>query len=357
MSDLEALDALKSALIDAWDRPFHHDDAEFAGPQLQALFGRPPPHGGLAIGHGLDPDSGEVSLEFRVTASAGPDRQRAEQLAETARLQGIPARVLDFFRIPRVRTGKPAGGAAPARLGGRRQPLHIGASVAHEMGYAGTLGGFVTLDDGSRGVISCAHVLAEAPRTRIATGDAVQQPGQPDPIPAGNRIGRLSKHFSRFIPARDDNMDVAIAVLDDPQNDMGNQIPDNPAIPVAMRGRPLGKPLAREEVTIGERVLKVGRTSGLTYGELSAADVQNFRPEITGRRKITFGRVHEVLWPDDGIAFTEAGDSGSLVVTEDGLRPVGIHFCAVPFTGGKDRSYMIPWDRIAEAFPIELDLV
>jgi hypothetical protein len=356
LAELADLDAVKAALIEEWDRPFRRPEEPRVGPQLQALQAPLPPRGGLAIGHGRDPESGDLRLEFRVTATSGPDRQRAERLAEKARLEGIPTALLDFLRHPRIGRGAPKGNVAAAKLAGRRVPLHIGASVAHEMGFAGTLGAFVRLADGSRGFISCAHVLAEAPRARIRAGDAVQQPGQPEAIPVANRVGVLSQYFSRFIPARDDNLDAAVATLDDGVQTMGNIVPDLPGVPEAYRNQPLGKPLAREEVEIGAPVLKIGRTSGLTHGIISAADVQNFRPELGGRKKrITFGRVHEVLWPDDGPDFTEAGDSGSLILTEDGLRPVGIHFCAVPFTDGKDRSYMIPWDRVAEEFPLELD--
>jgi hypothetical protein len=230
--------------------------------------------------------------------------------------------------------------------------LHLGASIAHEAGFAGSLGAFVRLPEGDLGVLSCAHVLAEAPRVRVRQGDDIQHPGQPEAIPPANRVGVLSKYFTRFTPSRTDNLDAAIATLAADLAHSGNRLPDCDALPVELRGAKLGAPLAREEIEIGAGVLKVGRTSGLTRGELTAVDLLNFRPQLSGRRAITFGRVHEVASTVAGQSFTLAGDSGSLVVTEDGLRPLGIHFCAVPLENGGDRSYMIPWDRIVETFSI-----
>ena len=256
-----------------------------------------------------------------------------------------------FQNAPCLSTGAPARAAV---FGGHRNPLHLGSSVAHELGFAGTLSAFVSFGDSRRGFLSCAHVLAEAPRAQIRRGDPIQHPGQPEPAPPGNRIGVLSPHFSRFVPARDDNLDAAVAELDPGLAIDGNVLPDCPEIPAAYRGRPLGAPMARGETEIGARVVKVGRTSGFTEGRLSAADFLNFRPRLTGRRAITFGRVHEVRWPGAGKPFTEAGDSGALILTADTLRPIGIHFCAVPLVDGAHSSYMIPWDRIADTFPIQL---
>ena len=352
--ELLALDRLKTELIDAWNKPFLHAEPEWAGPRLQTLSPSLPPRGGLAIGHGVDPATGAVQLELRVTASAGPDLRRAETIAAQARLQGIGAVIRTFLERPKLPGGRPAPTANPPVFGGRREPLHLGASVAHERGFAGTVGGFVTWGEGKRGVLSCAHVLAEAPRAQIRKGDPIQQPGQPEAIPVAHRIGSLSPYFSRFIPARADNLDAAVAELDEGVEIHGNTLPDCPDVPAIYRGRPLGSPLTREEVSARTRVVKVGRTSGFTEGTLFAPDVLNFRPELRGRRKITFGRVHEVSWDDGAPPFTEGGDSGSLIVTAEGLRPIGIHFCVVPLADGTHRSYMIPWDRVVETFPIRL---
>lgn len=351
LEELGALDQLKAELVDAWDQPFRRPEAEWDGPRLQAVSAPLPPRGGLAVGHGIDPASGDIRLELRVTASGGPDYRRAEAIAQQAQLQGIGAVIRTFLERPKLPAAPPAN---PPIFGGRRQPLHLGASVAHEQGYAGTVGAFVTWGQGQHGLLSCAHVLAEAPRARIRKGDPIQQPGQPEAIPVDYRIGSLSPYFSRFQPARDDNLDAAVAELDGGVPTQGNMLPNCPDIPVPHRGQALGPPLPREDVLPGLRVVKVGRTTGYTQGTLSAADVINFRPELRGRRRITFGRVHEVAWDVGAPPFTEGGDSGALVMTADDLRPIGIHFCAVPLGDGTHRSYTIPWDRIAATFPIQL---
>jgi hypothetical protein len=222
------------------------------------------------------------------------------------------------------------------------------------MGFAGTLGAFVVLGDEVRGFLSCAHVLAEAHRVQVRAGDGVHNPGQPEPIPEENRVGHLSKYFSRFVPSRTDNIDAAIAILDPDVETLGNVIPDCPEVDEKrFRGCRIGPPAA--DVVPGTEVIKVGRTTGLTRGRVSTVDIRNFRPELRGRRRITFGQVHEIAWLDGPKPFTRGGDSGSLILSEEKLEPLGIHFCAVPLTSGNARSYMIPWNVIASSFPIRLE--
>jgi hypothetical protein len=343
-----ALDALKADLISRWDEPFRRRNVPQGGGRFQALVADLPPRGGFAVGEGRD-EAGSPRLEIRVTASAGPDRQRAEALAVYAEQQGVAARILDFLHAPKV-GGRPSQN--PPLLGGRRQPLHLGASIAHEAGYAGSVGAFVTLEDGSSGALSCAHVLAEAPRFRVRKGDDIQQPGQPDAVLPANSIGTLSQYFTRFTPSRTDNLDAAVALLSDGVTRHGNRLPECEEIPVELRGRKLGAPLTPDQIELASAVLKVGRTTGLTRGVLTAVDLLNFRPQLAGRKPITFGRVHEVASSVPGEPFTKGGDSGSLILTEQGLHPLGIHFCVVPLEDGQDRSYMIPWDRIVETFSI-----
>jgi hypothetical protein len=344
------LDAIKVAIIEAWNAPFRRQEPEIGGARLQVLSAPLPPRGGLAVGHTIDQATGNAKLEFRASASAGPDLLRAESLARQARAEGVDAVVRFFLGVPKVGT---ANTEVKPLLAGRRRPLHIGSSVAHQMGFAGTLGAFVLLGDKVRGLLSCAHVLAEARRFQVRAGDGIHNPGQPEPIPEENRVGHLSKYFSRFVPARTDNIDAAIAILDPEVETMGNVIPDCPEVEKGFRGRRIGPPAA--EVVPGTQVVKVGRTTGFTRGMISTVDIRNFRPELRGRKRITFGQVHEIAWLDGEEPFTEAGDSGSLILSEDKLEPLGIHFCAVPLTRGNARSYMIPWNVIASSFPIRLE--
>ncbi|MGO9264706.1 MAG: hypothetical protein ACLQBA_07445, partial [Candidatus Binataceae bacterium] len=208
-------------------------------------------------------------------------------------------------------------------------PLHLGASVAHERGSAGSLGAFVRLNDGHTGILSCVHVLAwpaNAPGAEI--GDPIQQPGDPDPTPVSNRIGNLTGQFAPFVPAQRNNLDAAIARLNDDIDHTGNQIPKHSAVPDSLWGKSIGHPMETEELMLGMPVCKIGRTTGFTRATLNAIDFENLEVHFaSGGAPFIFSGVHEVLW-EKGTTFSAGGDSGALVLSVDGLRPIGINFCA-----------------------------
>jgi len=239
-------------------------------------------------------------------------------------------------------------------INGRCKPLHLGASVAHERGSAGSLGAFVRLDDGGTGILSCVHVLAMAsskPGAQI--GDPIQQPGDPDPIPESNRIGKLTNCFAPFVLMQRNNLDAAIARLNNDIDHIGNQIPKHSAIPESLWGKSIGQPMRTEELTLGMRICKIGRTTAFTRATLNAVDFQNLEVQFSGEAPFVFSGVHEVRW-DKGTIFSAFGDSGALVLSLDGLRPIGINFCAL--SGGRDMklSYVVPWSRIEDIYGARL---
>lgn len=350
------LDQLRADLIARWDFARHPDALAEAGfAMLQALPAERPPRGGLAVGEGIDPATGKRRIELRLHAEGPRNRQKAEQLRAYAQLQGFETVLRIFSARPKLSTPRVKPPAA-STFGGSRRPLHIGASIAHESGSAGTLGAFVRLREGALGVVSCSHVLARAFRKRARTGDDIQQPGAPEAIQPDNRIGTLTRHFSLFQPSKADNLDAAVAVLtpDISAASLGNVLPVADCIPPDLRGRALGQPLSRDEIEPGMAVIKLGRTSGFTSGRISLINVDNFKPDLGAREAYTFGSVVEVSPTPAGPDFATRGDSGALVVTQDGLRPVGIHFCSVPMEAEGWTSYLIPWWRIVSDFPISL---
>ena len=351
---MSELGALKADLLARWDTPRPRDEVPDPGmAMLQSLAPGRPPRGGLAIGEGVDPRTGKRRIEMRLHAPGPRSYSKAEQLVAQAELQGVRAILRVFSARPKLPTASVKPPAA-AILGGPRRPLHIGASIAHENGSAGTLGAFVRLDDGALGVLSCSHVLARPFRKRARTGDDIQQPGAPDAIQPGNRVATLTHHFSLFQPSKPDNLDAAIAALN-PEiaaAALGNVVPAAECVPRALRGRPLGAPLSRQEIAPGLKVIKLGRTSGFTGGAISLIEVDNFKPDLGPREAYTFGSVIEVSPQQGQTEFTARGDSGSLVVTADTLRPIGIHFCSVPVEPRGWVSYLVPWWRIVSEFPI-----
>jgi hypothetical protein len=97
------------------------------------------------------------------------------------------------------------------------------------------------------------------------------------------------------------------------------------------------------------RVKKVGRTTALTVGELEARIPT---PQVISYKAAHFkGRVwFKDVWSVralPGDVFALAGDSGSLVVTEDGRHAVGLVFAANS-TG--DYALIIPISCVSNSF-------
>jgi hypothetical protein len=228
------------------------------------------------------------------------------------------------------------------------------------------------LDDGRTGIVSCGHVLARISPIRAQTkrrkwgtrSDSVHQPGWPDqdPVMAGTEVAKLHD-YAPFVGSRPGNLDAAVARMSDTVTCEGNIIPNLPCVPEPFRGRPVGKPLPalNLEQAVGLRVIKLGRTTGFTEATLNAVDFANVRVEFQADKSIetfTFFGVHEVLWDagsedDPEKRYSAPGDSGSLVMTHDGLHPIGLHFTSVQ-VHGRRASYVVPWSKIETIFGVEL---
>ena len=213
--------------------------------------------------------------------------------------------------------------ATPASSSLKARKRNPGASIAHKAGYPGTLGCFVrtTRPGNWIGVISASHVLG---RNGISKpGDDIFSPGRPDgPGNARDKIGRLDD-FSSLPHFEDpyDNylccVDVAVVnVTDYMEDDIPAKTtvwsPDNPDTLM-----PITKVIGGQDVAnrLGERVTKVGRTTGMTHGILDIVGLQRQRIVIN-KRDYIYTNLLAVKCVDG--PFSKAGDSGALVYTHDG---------------------------------------
>ena len=97
------------------------------------------------------------------------------------------------------------------------------------------------------------------------------------------------------------------------------------------------------------RVKKFGRTTGLTFGTVEARS-KRFTPiEYTTKafKGIVWFKDIWTVRSDQGDVFAAGGDSGSLVVTEDGSEAVGILFAAN--TRG-EYGWILPMPKVMAAF-------
>jgi len=214
---------------------------------------------------------------------------------------------------------------------------------------SGTLGALVQ-DAGKREyVLSNNHVLARSDLASV--GDAIVQPGLIDNncTPFGDSAASESASsiapvafLTAWLPldSKQTNADAAIAQVAsramDPAGsilELGGKQPDG-TLAAAPPG--ISSTGGRgESAWLDQKVAKSGRTTGLTCGGISAVDLDvkvdyffdcaETKPYLTK----TFTRQFGVR----GNQFSDAGDSGALVVDADNAEPVGLLFA-----GGTDAS-------------------
>jgi len=241
----------------------------------------------------------------------------------------IVGRVVRQARAPRAETVP-----WPAQ---RHRPLTPGISVGHARVTAGTLGAFALAahgEGGARYILSNNHVLADEDRAR--KGDLVLQPGRAD----GGRVpADAVARFERAVRLkRSGNLvDAALARLDD-------------AVAIdAARVRGLGRlaGVRAEPLAPGDLVAKLGRTTGLTRGVVSAIEVDRVIVGYDeGERR--FDDQVEISPRGRGV-FSRGGDSGSLIV-DDGRHPAALLFAG----NDADTTYASPIAAVLTALRIRL---
>lgn len=203
----------------------------------------------------------------------------------------------------------------------RNRPLLIGSSIGHYRITAGTLGGFVVLRKGGMvRALSNNHVLADEDRGK--KGDAILQPGAYDGgLPAKDRVGSLAQAV-KLKPRGVNRVDAALCTVDGP---VGYD-------PRTLRGVGTLAGLAQTPIEETRSVEKIGRTTGHTRGRVTAFELDNVVVAYdTG--DLRFDDQIEV--EGEGAAFSQGGDSGSLVFTADDHRAFGLLFAGSD-QGGSD---------------------
>jgi hypothetical protein len=140
------------------------------------------------------------------------------------------------------------------------------------------------------------------------------QPGRYDNKPlcanklATDQVGTLADFEPLKLDGTDNLLDAAIALY---------TISDvTCSTPTGYYGFPSGTVTA---AYVGQAIKKVGRTTGLTTGTVTAINV-------TTNVAYTAGTGHFVGQIMTSSSFSKSGDSGSLVVTSTGNNPVGLLF-------------------------------
>ncbi|HEY1210528.1 MAG TPA: hypothetical protein VGE85_14260 [Terracidiphilus sp.] len=208
---------------------------------------------------------------------------------------------------------------------------------------SGTLGALIE-DAGKRPyILSNNHVLANSDHASV--GDTIIQPGLIDnnctPLGEGSGVQPVAS-LSGWLPLRSKqtNADAAIAQVTSRAVDPSGNI-------LELGGRQADGTLAAappgisstggrgETATLDMTVAKSGRTTGLTCGGISAVDldvtVDYYLDCAETRPYLTKTFTHQLGL--SGNQFSDAGDSGALVVDVANAEPVGLYFA-----GGTDLS-------------------
>jgi hypothetical protein len=236
--------------------------------------------------------------------------------------------------------GGGGGGVDPTASFPRPVPIGVSIGNADDPVYcsAGTLGARVK-KNGNYYILSNNHVLARENEADI--GERIMQPGNydTDPIcdvPANSIIGNLSQFVSINFTG---NNTVDAAIASTTTGNVGN------ATYTGGYGVPNSVTRA---ATIGMLVQKCGRTTGCTHGSVSAvnanisvqydAGVATFTNQV-----VVSGAKHS--------SFSDSGDSGSLIVTDDAnANPV-----ALLFAGSRQATIGNPINAVLSALGVAID--
>jgi hypothetical protein len=203
-----------------------------------------------------------------------------------------------------------------------RISLKPGGSCGHFKITAGTLGGFVE-DDDHYYMLSNNHVLANS--NCCFRGDPILQPGPADVTSSGfDVIGRLDRWYP--MSRQDtDGVDAALARFDD---SVEHFTPWQYTGVGTIQQSPVSD---RFSVT---RVIKRGRTTGVTRGVVSAFELDGVAIDYgtpTVPAVVGFDNQIEVIGDSADTDFSQPGDSGSFIIDRDTMQ---VH--ALLYGGGRD---------------------
>jgi hypothetical protein len=235
--------------------------------------------------------------------------------------------------------GETEASPSPTDRFSRPTPIGVSTGNAGECS-AGTIGARVTDGAGNFFALSNNHVYAlenEAP-----LGSMILQPGRYDTgcaFDEADAIGVLAA-FEPISFTQDNEIDAAIASLDEAGGEpvVGNSTPPDG----------YGTPSSETAVGIGA-VKKYGRTTAETHGYAYA---------INGIVKVGYGGgtarfVNQVFVEGQRGPFLKAGDSGSLLVSDDAAaNPVGLLFA-----GDNSGKFAVAnqIDAVLERFGVAID--
>jgi len=277
-----------------------------------------------------------------------PDGSAAIQvLVMDATPRNIPA-VLDDIAVEVKVTGMLVARSNPTL---RLRPAYMGYSVGHPLITAGTIGARVT-DGTNVFVLSNNHVLAASNDGHV--GDPELQPGPYDGgTDPADRIGTLFAFRALDFNGGNNTIDAALAITD--ASMVANTTPPDDGYgqpSSAIFGDANGDGMIDDKTQLlGLNVEKYGRTTKLTHGTITGINgIVDVCYEVYIIFCLKSAHYVDQLIITPG-TFSGGGDSGSLIVADDGsLKPV-----ALLFAGSNTETIGNRIDLVLSNFGVTID--
>ena len=207
----------------------------------------------------------------------------------------------------------------------RKRPVPGGYSVGHSLVTAGSVGIPVVDIGGIKCLLSNSHVLSPYWEGEVKIDDPILQPGPVD----GGLSTDVVAFLHSWIPIYNDSnnaVDCALARIIEGMVEYRIE-----AIPNIYEK--VGNP------TLGQIVIKAGRTTGLTKGKIVTIGAVIY-VRYTDTMIPLFIDQLEIM-PLDDKPFLLGGDSGSAVLSEDGREVLGLNFAGNGQTGWANRMDLV----------------
>jgi len=210
-----------------------------------------------------------------------------------------------------------------------RMTLKPGGSIGHYKITAGTLGGFVE-DANSYYMMSNNHVFANS--NQCFDGDPIVSPGPADATSgAPTIVGLLDKYYPMSKVKRD-GVDAALATFTE-------EVDFFEPWDYAGIGRIKKTPVSDRFAV--SRVIKKGRTTGVTRGVVTAFELDGIQINYGSRSDpavVTFDDQIEMIGAQPRNAFSAGGDSGSFIIDRDTMEVYALLYGGGPDANGIDRT-------------------
>lgn len=304
-----------------------------------------PEHNVIGVGIGEKLLAGRATgihaLKFLVRVKYPESQLSADQLLPTT-VNGLPTDVeeVGLFRrlaarsaAPKHRPKKDASAMPDPRA--KIRPAQPGCSIGFrdpndQFVMAGTFGALVK-DGSGLYVLSNNHVLAD--EGQLSAGAAIYQPGLLD---GGNARTDQIAALTRFVPLRtDSNNQVDCAIAE--------------ALKASLVSRDvlyIGPPQGVGQAALDMIVHKFGRTTSYTVGRVSSVDTDVTVQYETGQ--YTF-ESQIIIVGTNNQAFSDAGDSGSLILERSTQMAVGLLFA-----GSTSHTIANHLENVLQALNVEL---